>query len=349
MRAFFHPDQQLHNPQQFMRTGRISNPTELPARAESLLNALQRRQIKIEKPKDYGSAPALTIHTGDYLEYLSTAYATWKTLPNAGPEVLPNCFPYWNSRIEDPHRPPCPSHNPIAKAGYYLGDLAVPIGEHTFTSILASAHAATAAADAVLAGDGGSYALCRPCGHHARADRASGFCYVNNAAVAAARLRSKFKKVVILDIDAHHGDGTQAIFYQRGDIFTISIHADPAAYYPFFTGYEHERGYGNGEGANLNIPLAPGDGDAALMKALDSAREAMARFGAEALVLALGFDNHLADPIGVLKVSTEAFAPVGTFIRGLKLPTVVVQEGGYAISVLGDCLDKFLDGARDFS
>ena len=349
MRAFFHPDQQLHVPQQFMRAGRISTPTELPSRAESLLTALERRQIRIETPKDYGLAPALTVHTSDYLDYLSTAFAVWKTVPNAGPEVLPNTFPYWNSRVDLPRRPPCPSHNPIAKAGYYLGDLAVAVGEHTFTSALAAAHTAVAAADAVVDGEAGSYALCRPCGHHARADRASGFCYINNAAIVAERLRSRFRKVVVLDIDAHHGDGTQAIFYQRGDIFTISVHADPAAYYPFFTGYGNERGHGAGEGANLNIPLVPGDGDAALMKALDRAGEAMSAFGAEALVLALGFDNHREDPIGVLKVTTEAFAPVGAFIRALALPTVVVQEGGYAVSVLGDCLDKFLEGARDFS
>ncbi len=349
MRAFFHPDQQLHVPQQFMRTGRISNPADLPSRTEALLAALERRRIKVERPKDYGTAPALTVHTNDYLEFLAGAYGVWTKLPNAGPEVLPNCFPYWNARVELPHRPPCPSPHPIAQAGYYLGDLAVPIGEYTYTSSLAATHTAAAAADAVMAGEGAAYALCRPSGHHARADRASGFCYLNNGAVAAQRLRSKFERVAILDIDAHHGDGTQAIFYQRGDVFTISIHADPAAYYPFFTGYEHERGHGQGEGANLNIPLAPGTGDAELMAALKRAGEAIVRFGAEALVLSLGFDNHAEDPIGVLKVTTAGFQPVGKFIRGLGLPTVVVQEGGYQISVIGDCLDRFFAGAGDFS
>jgi acetoin utilization deacetylase AcuC-like enzyme len=349
MRAFFHPDQQLHIPRQFMRAGRISDPTDVPARTGALLTALERRGIKIALPKDFGTAPALTVHTADYLEFLAGAYAAWVKLPDAGPEVLPNCFPYWNSRVDLRHRPPCPSPSPIARAGYYLGDLAVPIGEHTYTSSLAATHTAAAAADAVLAGDVASYALCRPSGHHARADRASGFCYLNNAAIAAERLRSKFKRVVILDVDAHHGDGTQAIFYQRGDVFTISIHADPAAYYPFFTGYAHERGYGDGEGANLNIPLPLGAGDAELLAALQGAADAIARFGAEALVLSLGFDNHREDPIGVLKVTTGGFQPVGRFIRGLALPTVVVQEGGYQISVIGDCLDRFLAGADDFS
>ena len=148
----------------------------------------------------------------------------------------------------------------------------------------------------------------------------------------------------MLDVDTHHGDGTQQIFYQRADVLTVSLHGDPTAYYPFFTGYEDERGHGAGAGANLNIPLAPGSGDAAFLAALDRAIAAVRAFGAEALVVPLGFDTHENDPIGVLKVTTPAFREIAARIGALKLPTVITQEGGYAVPVLKNCLEQFLAG-----
>lgn len=189
-----------------------------------------------------------------------------------------------------------------------------------------------------------AYALCRPSGHHTRSDRASGFCYVNNTAVAAQRLRGTFNRVAILDVDAHHGDGTQQIFYSRPDVLTISIHADPRNYYPFFTGYANEIGIGEGARFNLNLPLSHGSTGAAMMTAVDRASEQIRAFGAEALVVALGFDAHARDPIGVLKLESDDFAGIGTRVRDLALPTVVVQEGGYAVDALGDCLTAFLGG-----
>jgi acetoin utilization deacetylase AcuC-like enzyme len=189
-----------------------------------------------------------------------------------------------------------------------------------------------------------AYALCRPSGHHTRADRASGFCYVNNTAAVAERLRGTFNRVAILDVDAHHGDGTQQIFYARRDVLTISIHADPRNYYPFFTGYSNEIGIGDGAGFNLNVPLAHGSTGPAMMTAVDRAAEQIHAFGADALVVALGYDAHARDPIGVLKLESHDFAGIATRVRGLALPTVVVQEGGYAVEVLGDCLTAFLSG-----
>jgi acetoin utilization deacetylase AcuC-like enzyme len=189
-----------------------------------------------------------------------------------------------------------------------------------------------------------AYALCRPPGHHTRADRASGFCYLNNTAAAAQRLRAKFKRVAILDVDAHHGDGTQQIFYARPDVLTISIHADPRNYYPFFTGYANEAGTGDGAGFNLNLPLAHGSTGTAMMTAVDRAAQHVRAFGADALVVALGFDAHARDPIGVLKLESHDFAGIGACVWELGLPTVVVQEGGYAVDVIGDCLTAFLSG-----
>lgn len=342
MRAFFHPAQQFHDPQQFMRAGRIAAPKDVPARSDVLIAGLRAMGIAVETPGDADLAPIEAVHTRPYLDFLKSAHERWTALADAGPEVLPNTFPYWNARAEDGPRPSCPSPHIIAQAGYYLGDLAVPVGPNTWQSIRASASSAVAAADAVLAGEDAAYALCRPAGHHARADRASGFCYVNNAAVAAERLRSRFKRVAVIDVDAHHGDGTQTIFYRRDDVLTVSVHADPAAYYPFFTGYAHERGVGAGVGANLNIPLSPGASDAAVAAATQTAARAAMDFGADALVVALGFDSHADDPIGILKVSTLGFRAVGEALGALGLPTVIVQEGGYRIPVLADCLREFL-------
>lgn len=341
MRVFYHPDQALHAPRQFMRFGELAAPTDLPARTEALLAAIARLNLSPELPPDHGRGPAGAVHPAHYMDFLETAFQRWQDLPVHGPEVLPNTFP---QLFGTGARPACPTDHLIAQAGYYLGDLAVPVGESTWISALRATHSATAAAEAVIAGDRAAYALCRPSGHHARADRASGFCYLNNAAIAAERLRSHFGKVAVLDIDAHHGDGTQSIFYHRPDVLTVSVHVDPDAYYPFFTGRIHERGLDDGAGFNINIPIQPGSGDEAFLAAIDSGLAEVAAFGADALVLALGFDSHEEDPLSLVKVTTEAFRSAGAAIAASGIPVAVIQEGGYQVSVIGDCLEQFLQG-----
>jgi acetoin utilization deacetylase AcuC-like enzyme len=347
VKAFFTEEQFLHDPQQFMRVGRISKPTDLPARAHALRDALAARGIALEEPKDYGREPLEAVHSVDYLDFLASAYEEWRQLkvPGVEPgiEVLPNLSPYYNGRLDEA-RPPCPAKSLIARTGYYVGDLACPIGASTWRSVLRSAHAATAAADAVLADDGQAYALCRPSGHHAHRDRAGGFCYVNNSAVAAQRLRQRYSRVAVVDVDAHHGDGTQNIFYTRGDVFTISIHADPSTYYPFYTGYADERGAGAGEGRNLNLPLAHGAGNRELLEAVDTALATLGNFSPEALVVPLGFDSYKDDPISVLRADMDAYQQIGARIGRLELPTVIVQEGGYKVDAIGQALEKFLQG-----
>jgi acetoin utilization deacetylase AcuC-like enzyme len=165
---------------------------------------------------------------------------------------------------------------------------------------------------------------------------------VNNTAAAAQRLRSTFNRVAILDVDAHHGDGTQQIFYARADVLTVSIHANPINYYPFFTGYTSEQGVGGGEGFNVNLPLAHGSGGQAMHAAVDRACERIRAFQADALVVALGFDAHARDPIGVLSLQAEDFGGIAARIAALGVPTVIVQEGGYAVDAIGDCLRAFL-------
>ncbi|NYT39000.1 histone deacetylase family protein [Allopusillimonas soli] len=344
MRAYFAPEQLKHDPKQFMWEGRIVDPKDVKERTDALLRALAALNIPVYAPDDFDLSPLQAVHAQGYLDFLQHAYEHWQTLRNPGIEVLPSHSPYYNGRIEQLSRPECPSTSPVARAGYYLGDLSSPMGPHTWESSLRSAHSAVAAARAVLAGDQAAYALCRPSGHHVRHDCAAGFCYLNNGAIAVQQLRERFSRVAVLDIDVHHGDGTQQIFYGRSDVLTVSLHADPIDYYPFFTGYTHETGYGEGEGYNLNLPMPRGSTDDAWLQQFQIACERIADFRPQALMIALGFDAHVDDPLGVLSLSDDCFRKVGASIAALGLPTVLVQEGGYAVDVIGASLQAFLEG-----
>uniref|UniRef100_UPI0022EB5CD8 histone deacetylase family protein n=1 Tax=Falsiroseomonas oryzae TaxID=2766473 RepID=UPI0022EB5CD8 len=188
-----------------------------------------------------------------------------------------------------------------------------------------------------------AYALCRPPGHHAYAARAGGHCYVNNAAIAAEALRvAGAARVAVLDIDSHHGNGTQGIFWKRADVLTVSVHGDPNAYYPWFVGHAGERGAGPGTGCNLNLPLAQGTGDAGWLEAIGHGLDAIRAFRAEALVVSLGFDASEHEPLGFLRVTEDGFAQAARVVAGLGLPVALVQEGGYNVEVIGTLLARFL-------
>jgi len=223
--------------------------------------------------------------------------------------------------------------------------MACPLGPTSYSGIVASAATAERAAEAVLLDSSQrSYALCRPPGHHAGPERAGGFCFLNNAALAAVVLRERYSRVAIVDVDLHHGNGTQEIFYQRNDVWTGSIHADPDGFYPFFWGTASETGDGSGEGFNLNVPLAIGaDGDA-FMAGLETLLEGFDAFNAEAVVIALGLDAHQDDPLAGMTLTTEDFTRVGRRLAQLTQPMVVVQEGGYPTPALGANLSAFLSG-----
>jgi acetoin utilization deacetylase AcuC-like enzyme len=174
-----------------------------------------------------------------------------------------------------------------------------------------------------------------------------GFCFLNNAAIAAEALRARGLRPAILDVDVHHGNGTQGIFYARGDVLTVSIHADPARFYPFFWGHAQERGAGAGRGANLNLPLPRGTDDAGYMTALDTALERITDFGADVVIVALGLDAHEEDPFQGLRVTTSGFRTIAAAIAGLQLPLLLVQEGGYVSDALGGNLTSFLTGITE--
>jgi acetoin utilization deacetylase AcuC-like enzyme len=232
----------------------------------------------------------------------------------------------------------------VGQIGWYGADLACPIGPHTWAAAEAAAAGAIAAADSA-AGGANAYALARPPGHHAYSARSGGHCYLNNAAIAAERLRAKgVARVAVLDIDSHHGNGTQGVFWQRPDVLFVSVHGDPNRYYPWYTGHADEHGGGAGEGCNLNLPLPLGTGDDGWLEAIGTGIAAIRRFGAEALVVSLGFDASRDEPLNALAVTEDGFARAGTAIGALRLPTAIVQEGGYSLSVIGTLLAKFLGG-----
>ncbi|MBT7581725.1 MAG: histone deacetylase family protein, partial [Kordiimonadaceae bacterium] len=209
------------------------------------------------------------------------------------------------------------------------------------------AWSAVHAAELVLNGENAAYALCRPPGHHAGPDIAGGFCYLNNTAIAAEYLRNKYNSVAILDVDLHHGNGTQMIFYDRSDVLTVSIHADPKRFYPFFWGNASECGKDDGLGYNLNLPLPRGTKDDLFLEALDSALERITDFTPDALIIALGLDAYEGDPIAGLAISTNGFRAIGQKISAAtSLPTVIIQEGGYPCDELGSNLAAFMSGLK---
>ena len=343
MRFVFAEAQLRHRPPSYLLRGKVKPIPEKPERAEALLASLKARGVAIEEPPSYGAAPRAAVHSADYLRFLETAHERWSALPDASEVIIPNI-----------HRNTDMAEYPtgiVGQAGWHMADTSCPIDAGTWEAVCGSADTATHAARLVAGGEEpAAYALCRPPGHHASRDAAGGFCYINNAAVAAQAMlpmlaaQGRAPRVAILDVDVHHGNGTQAIFYERDDVLFVSIHGDPNNFYPWFAGYAHERGRGRGQGCNLNIPLPMGTEEATFLDAVDNALAQIAAFGPEALVLSLGFDTYINDPLAFFKVTTPGFATLGRKIAGAKLPTVLVQEGGYDCDALAMNLASFLDG-----
>ena len=347
MKLFFSDTQLDHRPKQFMVHGRIVDPFENPDRVTALLGALEPLELAPTEPVDFGRAPILAVHADHYVDFLQEAYDRFMELPSHGPEVLPSIHAYRGAGPDlAPRGPPRPT-GILGRAGWYVGDMACAIMEGTFRAAYASAQAAIAGAEAVLAGEQAAFALCRPPGHHAYADRASGFCFFNNAAIAAESLRRSFAKVAVIDFDTHHGDGTQAIFYARADVFYGSVHTDTSAYYPHFAGYAEETGFGEGEGANLNLPLAFGADDEAFVDANHRLALAVQAHGVDAVVISAGWDAHKDDPLSRLSVTTAAFARIGEVWGKLGLPTLIVQEGGYSLAATAEAAPAFVAAFRE--
>ncbi|GGG29370.1 acetylpolyamine amidohydrolase [Caldovatus sediminis] len=340
MRTFAHPDQMRHTPRFFLVRGAVRPNYEVPERAGALLSALHRLGLGPAEPAPAPRAALETVHAPDYLDFLAGAAAAWDALPDRGPEVVANVHPT-PEVLAQGGRPP---ESVVGRAGWYMADAACPIGPGTWEAARAAAGCALAAAAEAAEGRS-AYALCRPPGHHAYAARAGGHCYLNNAALAVEALRrAGAARVATLDVDSHHGNGTQGLFWQRGDVLTVSVHADPNRYYPWFVGHPEERGAGAGEGCNLNLPLPIGTGDAGWLAAIEAGIAAIRAFRADALVVSLGFDASEHEPLAALRVTAEGFARAGAAIRAIGLPAAIIQEGGYNVGLIGTLLERFLTG-----
>lgn len=336
MKVVFSARQLEHAPDVFIASGAEHPNPEVPARAERLLAAATSAGLQQLEPHEYGAEILAQVHSARYLSFFERIYERWQHIDGASRFVMPNIHP--DGRDGGYPR------SAAGQVGFHIYDGSCPIAAETWNAARWSANSAIHAAHEVLAGSPVCYALARPPGHHAGHDLVGGFCYLNNSALAATVLRERHARVAVLDIDVHHGNGTQDIFYHRGDVLTVSLHADPERFYPFFWGYANERGAGEGEGCNHNLPLARGTGDDDYLRALDGALERIHAFGAEALVVALGLDAHESDPFQGLKITTAGFERIAQAIAGLGLPTVLVQEGGYLSDALGDNLGSFLQG-----
>ena len=330
-------EHQSHQPRTFFNFGEVQDNLERPARIEAIRSALSvLPRVTVDESARHASFDDLcAVHTPELVRFLTGTLAEWA--PDWPAEIVPGTFPYSfaDARLPD---------WPLAQSAYFCCDAGTPVGPGTLRAATASAGCALQAAGAVASGTHSlAYALCRPPGHHATRSRYGGFCYFNNAALAARRLTAR-GRVAVLDIDFHHGNGTQQITYQSEQVMYISIHGDPHDSFPFFYGYAEERGEGAGEGYNLNLPLPRGADLAAYSPALQRALAAIRDKACQALVVSAGYDTCAGDPLGGFALQPEDFESIGQTIASLELPTVVVQEGGYMVDRLGRCAQAFVAG-----
>jgi acetoin utilization deacetylase AcuC-like enzyme len=313
---------------------------DVPARADAILGAVQAAQWgPVIEPADHGLDPILAVHDADYVSFLQSAYdQSAAYFQEAGPVFT------WTFAVRHAARKP---RGFLGLKGYYAFGWGTPILEGTWDAAYWSAQCALTAADLVRDGKRVAYALCRPPGHHAAADLYGGYCYLNNAAIAARYLQAEGSRIAILDVDYHHGNGTQLIFFSDPEVLYCSLHAHPDEEYPYYWGDVDEIGEGPGEGTNGNWPLPRGTDDAGYLAALDEALAAIRRFAPCYLVLSAGFDGVADDPEGGFRLTMEGLQRISGRIAALDLPTVIVQEGGYLLDRLGENAIAFLRPFND--
>ncbi len=341
----------LHDPGAEIWVGVRTPGTEVPARAECIREALAAGGAQVVEARPQPDEAVLSVHDTGLAGYLELAWDDWQAAgltENPGQDrVVPYIFAH-AGLVAD--RPPVTPAAPSARAGLFAYDTMTLIGPGTWEAARGALDTAVTAADLVLAGAPAAYACARPPGHHVTRSAFGGSCYLNNSAAAAARLRAGTKgaRVAVLDIDAHHGNGTQSIFYEDPEVLVGSVHVDPAAgWFPHFVGFADETGAGAGAGANRNVPLAPGSGDEAWLEALTVLVDWVREGRAKALVVALGVDAADDDPESPLKVTSEGFREAGRRLGRLGLPTVAVQEGGYDLDRIGGLVSKVLTGIEE--
>jgi acetoin utilization deacetylase AcuC-like enzyme len=334
MKLFFDQRQARHAPLRELNNGEWTPYAEVPERALSIL-----RECGSPVPaRDFGIEPILAVHDPDYVAFLRSAHERWRAVGRSG-DAIGYAFPIVGRR-------PLPLSRIDGLLGAYSFDAATPIAEHTWEAAYWAAQSALSGLEEVLVnGASCAFALCRPPGHHAGRDYMGGYCYLNNAAIAARRASALGAgPVAILDVDYHHGNGTQDIFLGDATVFYASIHADPASDYPYYWGHADETGEGAGAGATLNLPLPRGTTWPDYAVALDQALDAIRAWGARLLIVSFGADTFGGDPISHFRIEQDDYSSMATAIRGLALPTLVVMEGGYAVDDLGRNVAAFLSG-----
>ena len=333
MITFHNHQHTLHQGKLEMFRGELVPCFEVPARVEHVLAEIERRGLgPVRQPTSFDDSALHAIHTPRYRDFLAHAWDEWVALDpaNAARDALPSLWPVRSFRSDV-----LPA-NFTARMGLFSFDAGTPLMAGTWAAARSGADCALSAAQQVADGARAAFALTRPPGHHAGADFFGGYCFLNNAALAAQHLRDRgAARVAVLDIDYHHGNGTQAIFYARPDVLFTSIHGDPNTEYPFYLGYADERGEGAGLGCNQNLPLPRGTGFSVWRAALAQALQGIARFGADALVVSLGLDTFDGDPVAGFKLQSDDYLRVGADIAAAGLPTVFVFEGGYAVAEVG--------------
>jgi acetoin utilization deacetylase AcuC-like enzyme len=333
--VYFDPVQRQHAPAVELHNGGFVPYAESVSRADDIVAALGPQLPAM----DFGMAPLLAVHSAEYLVFLQTAHADWQTAGRAG-DAIPYVFPVVGRR-------PLTLDRIDARLGRFAMDMGTPIAAGTWAAAYAGAQVALSALQPLLDGTAATcFALCRPPGHHAGADYCGGYCYLNNAAIAAEAAIASGRRVAILDIDYHHGNGTQDLFWTRANPLFVSLHADPATDYPFYWGHADETGTGEGQGATLNLPLPQGTRLSGYREALAQGLARIAAFAPDLLVVSFGADTFAGDPISHFALQTGDFTVLAGDIAALGLPCLIVMEGGYAVSQLGSNVAAFLAGFR---
>ncbi len=329
MKTIYTPKHRLRNPNTELAGGELVKPYERPSRAEHVIQRVREVNLgEIADPRDFGLRSVLRIHDEAYVAFLREAWSEWRAAGHKG-EAIPSCWPA--RRMVQ--KPPLDIEG---KLGYYAMANETSISPGTWEAALAGADVALTGAAVLTEGAGGAFALCRPPGHHAAADLYGGYCFFNNAALAAQYLLDEgAARIAIVDVDFHHGNGTQDIFYRRGDVLYASLHGDPRYAFPHFLGYADERGEGNGQGCNFNYPMRPGTEFPQWREALACALGRVRDYSPDALVVSLGVDTFAGDPISFFRLAGDDFTVMGADISGLRLPTLFIFEGGYDIDEVG--------------
>ncbi|MBK9985498.1 MAG: histone deacetylase family protein [Betaproteobacteria bacterium] len=341
MITFFSEQHVQHAPQhEFFRGERVPC-FESPARARYVQQQLVARGHVLREPDADSLMVLAQVHTARYLAFLEGAWADWLALEpgNADRQPFPSVWPVRSLRAD------VEPANFTARLGLYSMDNGSPLCAGTWAAAKAGADAAVSATRLLRAGEHAVFCATRPPGHHAGADFMGGYCFLNNAAVAAQALRAQgCRRVAVLDVDYHHGNGTQSLFYERADVLFVSLHGDPRTEYPFYLGHADETGRGAGEGFNLNLPLPAGSAASTWFEALDVACARIAWHGADALVVSLGLDTFAGDPISTFALQADDFSRLGERLGRLGMPTVFVLEGGYAAAELGENAVNVIEG-----